>query len=49
MVIYFFVVRSGEHVKLQDGGESVLWNITGGLDYGLFSYLKGASFDFDFG
>lgn len=32
IVDYFFVVRSGEHVKLQDGGESVLWNITGGLD-----------------
>lgn len=37
------IVRSGEQVRLHEGGESVLWNITGGFVEGLFMDRKGAS------
>jgi len=36
-------VRSGEHVRLHEGGESVLWDINGGFEEGLFIDWKGAS------
>ena len=42
LVSFFSVVRSGEHVRLHEGGESVLCIITGGLE--LLSLLpSGAS------
>jgi len=32
-VSFFSVVRSGEHVRLHEGGESVFYIIIGGLDW----------------
>lgn len=35
-----FIVRSGEHVRLHEGGESVLWDINGGFEEGLLMDWK---------
>lgn len=38
----FFIVRSGEQVRLHEGGDSVLCNTTGGFEDWLLSERKGA-------